>query len=592
MNPSLRWRRGLSATLAVLVGLLASLLGPARPAAAASYVPISGAGSTFSSNAVSSWITDVAQLGMPVSYQPVGSAAGREDFRQRTVDFAVSDLPYGTGDPLPTRGFAYMPGTAGATTFAYNLSIGGQPVTNLRLSGDTIAKIFTGVITEWNDPAIAADNPGLDLPAIGIVPVVPSDSSGTTAQFTQWMLATEGQYWTAYCAVVNLNPCAATPAYPVLAGSAMVGQPGDVGVAGYVAQPQAAGAIGFITYPYALASRLPVAKVLNRAGYYTQPTAGHVGVSLLNAQINMDQSNPATYLTADLSNVYADTDLRTYELSWYSYLIVPTTLEAPLTAAKGFTLADFGRYAICGGQQRLGALGYSPLPLNLVEAGFAQLQRIPGSQVSGLTLEEFLSQCFNPTFSTDGTNTLAATDPMPAACDRQGPTQCATPTIDVQGETIDVNIPQAEGVFTMTVSGTPVQLSDAVLSADNATFESTGQLGAVTIADARHQSQPGWSVSGQVAEFSGDGHTFGGRYLGWTPMVTIQDAAGDVIVGPAVAPGTDPGLAGGGVLAAAAATRGLGTAVLGATLDLRMPSSTPTGLYSTTLTITAVESAG
>jgi hypothetical protein len=240
------------------------------------------------------------------------------------------------------------------------------------------------------------------------------------------MFATQGSYWNAYCAKVGRSPCTQTSAYPVLAGSAMVGQSGDLGVSGYVRQPQADGAIGYVEYSYALVTGFPVAKVLNAAGYYTEPTAGHVAVSLLKAQINMDKSSPL-YLTQDLSQVYTDPDKRTYELSSYSYLILPTSTTAPMTTAKGYTLGAFGAYLLCEGQKPLDQLGYSSLPINLVEAGFQQLQKIPGSQVPSQTTAQIQS-CHNPTFSTNGTNTLAATDPFPPACDQQGTTQCSTGT--------------------------------------------------------------------------------------------------------------------------------------------------------------------
>jgi hypothetical protein len=161
----------------------------------------------------------------------------------------------------------------------------------------------------------------------------------------------------------------------------------------------------------------------------------------------------------------------------------------------------------------------------------------------------------------------------------------------VASETINVSIPNAEGVFTMTVSNTPVQLSDAVLSADRTTFESTGQLGAVTVSDARNQTQPGWSVSGQVGDFSGGGHTFSGGNLSWTPMVVERNPAGDVDAGPTVASGTNPGLTGGSNLARAAAMHGRGICILGATLDLKLPVSTHPSAYSATLTITTMEQA-
>ncbi len=440
MGPApLRWRCPRAVLVAVLLGALVSLAGPARPAAAATYVPISGAGSTWSYNAFNAWIGNVAQYGMRVDYARVGSTTGRSMYKQGTVDWAASDIPYGvkdgvSDDPPPTRGYVYMPDTAGGTTFMYNLKIGTSRVTNLRLSGANVAKIFTGVLTQWNDPAIAADNPSLRLPAIKIVPVVRSDGSGSTSQFTQWLVATQGQSWTAYCARVRRSPCTQTSAYPVLNGSSMVGQSGDLGVAGYVAQAGAVGAIGYVEYSYAIQAGFPVAKVLNAAGYYTEPTAGHVAVSLLAAKINQDKTNKAVYLTQDLSQVYVNRDPRTYELSSYSYLVLPTTTEFGFTTAKGYTLGEFGKYLLCQGQSQVNALGYSALPINLVQAGFGQLQNIPGAQIPTATTD-IIRSCNNPTFSTDGTNTLAKNDPQPPACDRQGTTQCTTGTGGATGGT-------------------------------------------------------------------------------------------------------------------------------------------------------------
>ena len=419
----------------VLTALCAGLLAPVQPALAATFAPISGAGSTWSYNAIHDWITDAAQYGAAINYANLGSTAGRALFGQGVVDFAASEMPYGVQDgtnfdPPPHRGFAYMPDTAGAVTFMYNLSIGGHRVTNLRLSGATIAGIFTNQVIMWNDPKIAADNPGLTLPAIRIVPVVRSDGSGATLDFTQWMLATEPTYWNAYCAAVGRSPCTATAAYPVLPGSAMVSQAGDLGVTGYVSQAQADGAIGYVEYSYALETGFPVANVLNAAGYYTAPTPQNVGVSLLQAQVHSSPSDPL-YGSADLSQVYTDTDPRTYELSYYSYMILPTDSSTGFTSAKGSTLGFFGQYLLCQGQQDVDKLGYAALPINLVEQGYAQLQKVPGASLPATTAA-FIASCNNPTFAVDGTDTLANTAPMPPACDQQGPTQC-TPTTSTGG---------------------------------------------------------------------------------------------------------------------------------------------------------------
>ncbi len=423
--------RLMTAAGVMLTCLCGGLFASAQSASAVSFVPVSGAGSTWSYNAIHDWITNMAQYGLTMNYSPVGSVSGRVEFGQGTVDWGASEVPYGVNDgastnPPPPRGYAYMPDTAGGLSFTYNLHIGTQQVTNLRLSGATIAGIFTGQITMWNDPKIAADNPGLTLPAEQIVPVVRTDSSGATWEFTQWMMATQSSSWTAYCAAVGRSPCTATTAYPVLPGSLMIGQAGDLGVTGYVSQPQAEGAIGYVEYSFARVTGFPVAKVLNAAGYYTAPTPGDVGVSLLKAQVDTNPSDPL-YGTENLSQVYADTDPRTYELSYNSYMILPTDTSDGFTSDKGYTLGFFSQFLLCQGQQDVGKLGYAALPINLVEDAYTQLQKVPGASLPATTAA-FIASCNNPTFAVDGTDTLANTAPMPPACDQQGPTQCTTTT--------------------------------------------------------------------------------------------------------------------------------------------------------------------
>lgn len=390
---------------------------------------ISGAGSSWSSNAIDQWTRNVAaNYGWTVHFDNSGSSAGRQQFTQGTVDFAVSEIPYNLAgsdspDPAPPRQLAYIPIVAGGTAFMYNLAIGGQRVTNLRLSGEVVAKIFTGVITKWNDPAIAADNPKLALPALAIVPVVRSDGSGTTAQLTSWMRSQFPAIWSAYCQKVGKATCGITSNYPVAPGSAFLAQSGSNGVAGFVASSRAAGAITYVEESYALQSRFPVAKVLNAAGYYTEPTASNVAVSLLAAAINTDPLS-SDYLTSNLSGVYSNADPRTYPLSSYSYMIIPTAIESRFTEDKGLTLADFASYFLCEGQQQMDVLGYSPLPVNLATAGLEQIQKIPG----GDPINKSIATCNNPTFTPDGSNKLANEAPQPQACDKVGSDQCLTGT--------------------------------------------------------------------------------------------------------------------------------------------------------------------
>ena len=414
-----------------IAGLAAVLLGvgvavaTAPAAQAATYVPISGAGSSWSANAIDQWRRNVEQYGMRVNYANTGSSDGRNQYRSSTVDFAVSEIPYGLKDsgvvdPPPTRAFAYMPIVAGGTSFMYNLQAGGKRIANMRLSGEVIAKIFTGVITKWDDAAIKADNPSLQLPARQIVPVVRSDGSGSTAQFTAWMANQYPSIWNSYCAKAgrSASPCGLTSNFPVISGKGFIAQPNSQGVAGYVSQTANEGTITYVEYSYALKTGFPVAKVLNKAGYYVAPTASNVAVALLSAKINSD-------LTSNLTQVYNSSDARTYPLSSYSYMIIPTKAESPVTNDKGKTLGAFSYYFLCEGQQQAEELGYSPLPINLVKAGLSQVKRIPGVVAQNINI----TSCHNPTFSASGENTLAKNAPMPSACDKQGATtQCVDAT--------------------------------------------------------------------------------------------------------------------------------------------------------------------
>ncbi|MHB9859518.1 phosphate ABC transporter substrate-binding protein PstS [Streptomyces sp. YIM S03343] len=435
MRPATAFRLG-ATVLALLTALLAVHPPDAR---AVSYTKITGSGSTWSSNALDQWRRNIsANIGLTVNFTANGSSQGREQFKNGVVDFAVSEIPYGlteqgVTDAPPSRGYAYMPIVAGGTAFMYNLKIGGKQVTNLRLSGDSLAKIFTGKVTMWNAAEIRADNPGLTLPARRIVPVVRSDGSGTTAQFTTWLAKEQGSLWRDYCNRTGRgSSCGMTSYYPVLGGSSMIAKSGSLGVSGFVRQPQAEGAITYVEYSYAVKTGFPVAKMLNQSGYYVEPTASSVAVALTGAQINQDK-NSSSYLTQILAGVYRNGDRRTYPLSSYSYMILPTSIggdKNPMTTEKGLSLGTFARYFLCDGQQQAEELGYSPLPKNLVQAGFDQVKRVPGAPTASININD----CRNPTFS-GGVNTLIKNAPYPKSCDKKGSTQCSDGTAGAKQNT-------------------------------------------------------------------------------------------------------------------------------------------------------------
>jgi phosphate transport system substrate-binding protein len=417
--------------LTTFVLLLAATLGAqslllAASAGAAGFSPISGSGSSWIANALDQWRRAVNNLdGMAVNFSADGETNGRAEFRAGQVDFAVSEIPYG-GDggvpvPPPARAFGYLPIVAGGTAFMYNLTISDKRVTNLRLSGETIAKIFTQELTNWADPVIKADNPGLALPARPVVPVVRSDPAGPTAQFTGYLASLYPRIWDAYCqhAGRQIAPCGPSSSYPLTPG--VQAKAGSPGVAGFVAQDSSDGAITYVEYSYARNARFPVVKLLNAANYYVEPTAGNVAVALLNAKVRPD-------LTQDLSQVYTDPDPRAYPLSSYSYLIIPKVTTANFDTGKGRTLSEFAYYAVCEGQQQAGALGYAPLPVNLVQAAVDQVNQIPGATQKINRTD--LGNCHNPTLDSAGADLLIRTIPPPQPCNRKltGVTQCANGT--------------------------------------------------------------------------------------------------------------------------------------------------------------------
>ncbi|MDQ1104566.1 phosphate transport system substrate-binding protein [Nocardioides zeae] len=419
-----------AALVATLLLLLGTTSGNAAAARAVVYAQIEGTGSTWSQLIVEQWIADVEATGMRVAYTGGGSSLGRKNFAQGSTDFAISEIPYqgvdefGNADTAGNRQFAYLPIVAGGTAFTYQLKVGNQQVRNLRLSGATIAKIFTNQITSWDDPAITADNNGRTFPKIPITPVVRADGSGTTAQFTAWLAARHGSTWK------SLFPRGTLTSYFPREGRA-IAQAGSDQVMNTVASSSGNGTIGYVEYSYPVNEDYPVVKVLNEGGYYVEPTQYNVAVALTQARIKTEDPSASDYLTQDLRGVYSSTDPRAYPLSSYSYMIIPVgAQDRRMTTAKRQTLVDFMYYSLCQGQTKAGPYGYSPLPLNLVQAGFTQLARL-GTADGGVELaNRDVRSCNNPTFNGRNLNEnrLATIAPAPAACDKQGAGPCGTDT--------------------------------------------------------------------------------------------------------------------------------------------------------------------
>jgi ABC-type phosphate transport system substrate-binding protein len=429
-------RRGpVWAGAAVIVAVLALLL-RTSPAMASTYETLSGSGSSWASVALIQWANDLASNGLVVNFNPDGSAAGRGDYMQGSqVDFAASDPPFrngndelaNTGAEVPSYGYSYVPDVGGGTAFMYHVTVGGHLVTNLRLSGETIMKIFTGQITNWDDPAITKDY-GAQLPNEPIIPVIRSDGSGATYFFTRWMEHVFPDQWNAFCQRVHPGiklPCPQTEFYPQFGNAKL--ESGSNAVSVYVTSSYGEGSIGYDEYAYALNAHWPVVEMENPGGYYVLPTASNVAVALTQAQINEDPTSP-NFLQQNLDNVYTYNDPRSYPLSSYSYLIVPrdgTKIPPIFNDGVGRSLSTYINFYLCQGQQQAAALGYSPLPINLVSGAFLQVNKIPGT-IGAPNINNY-GACNNPTFTRGGQDILLKDAPYPSKCQKVGePLSCTT----------------------------------------------------------------------------------------------------------------------------------------------------------------------
>ncbi|WP_231977696.1 substrate-binding domain-containing protein [Streptomyces sp. TLI_053] len=421
----------------------ALLLGQAVPAFAAT--TLNADGSSWAGPAIDQWRNDVNPMGIKINFSPSGSAAGRNQWALGQNDFTASDVPFrtqpdsgvgagghenGSGNiENPVYGYSYVPITAGGTAFMYNLTVAGKQVRDLRLSPKTIVEIFTRKITNWNDPRITADY-GKALPSIPMIPIVRSDGSGATAQFTRWMQHTFQAEWEDYCRSINNVPCGDyTEFFPKTAQTKALN--GSDVVANYIMGSAGEGTIGYDEYAFAKGSNWPVVKVLNPGGFFTLPTASNVAVALTAAKIrgvddNTSPSDP-NFLQQNLDGVYVNNDPRSYPVSSYSYLIVPrkdAALPPPprFNDDKGSALSRFISYVLCAGQGKADELGYSPIPRNLVRGGILQTQHVPGN--ASTVDPNTLANCPNPTFTGEEL-TVLKNAPQPSPCDAKGaPLDC------------------------------------------------------------------------------------------------------------------------------------------------------------------------
>jgi phosphate transport system substrate-binding protein len=290
------------------------------------------------------------QSGMVVNYSGVGSGTGRTNLAAGTVNFAGSDSPIPSTELANFKGkkVLYFPILIGPIAVAYNLP---NVSKQIQLTPTVIADIFQAKITKWNDPAIAAINPGVTLPSTPITLAVRSDSSGTTQNFSLFLQTAVGSDW-------KLGS-SSTVAWPSTAHAGA----GNSGVASIV--KSTAGAIGYVDLATAKASSLTFASVKNKAGSYISPSPATATASAATVTVNPDLTFHAVW----------GSDPTAYPITAQSWVLVyakqPNANDAKLLQA-------YISYLVGAGQQLLTSLSYAPLPSSIDSMAKAQLSKITG----------------------------------------------------------------------------------------------------------------------------------------------------------------------------------------------------------------------
>ncbi|MFL5401056.1 MAG: phosphate ABC transporter substrate-binding protein PstS [Myxococcales bacterium] len=326
------------------IGILALA---ALPVLGASKLLINGAGATFPFPLYSKWFSTYNKMHpeVQINYQSIGSGGGIKQVTEKTVDFGASDAPMSDEELSRAQGIQHIPTVMGAVVLVYNV----PGLQSLRLTPETLAGIFLGKISNWNDPALAKDNPGAKLPDTPIAVAHRSDGSGTTYSFTDYLSKVSAQWKSGPGTGKSVN-------WP-----AGLGGKGNEGVTGLVKQNE--GGIGYVELAYANQNKLPVAEMKNHDGAWVKPTLEAVSAAAAKAQI------PDDYRISITDQPGKDA----WPISTFTYLLVYKDMP---DAAKGEALLQFVWWAAHDGQKLASALEYAPLPAPVVSKVESTLRKL------------------------------------------------------------------------------------------------------------------------------------------------------------------------------------------------------------------------
>jgi phosphate transport system substrate-binding protein len=321
----------------MLRALFAAGLFAAAPAMA---VDITGAGATFPYPIYAKWAAAYRQeTGAALNYQSIGSGGGIRQITAKTVDFGASDMPL-KPEELDRHGLLQFPTVIGGDVPVVNLK--GIAPGQLKLSGELLADIYLGKVKRWNDPAVAALNPSLALPASAISVVHRSDGSGTTFIWTNYLSKVSGEWKARVGEGTSVN-------WPT-----GLGGKGNEGVASYV--QRIAGSIGYVEYAYVKQNRMAHALVQNRAGEFVSPSAQTFQAAAAGADW---QKAPGMYL------ILTDAPGRNaWPIAGATFILMHKAQDKPDNAREVLKFFD---WAYRKGGAMAEQLDYVPMPASVVD---------------------------------------------------------------------------------------------------------------------------------------------------------------------------------------------------------------------------------
>jgi phosphate transport system substrate-binding protein len=304
-------------------------------------VKLNAAGATFPYPIYSKWFQEFKkETGIEINYQSIGSGGGITQLTSGTVDFGASDKPLTEEQAAKMRAkVLHFPTVLGAVVPTYNLAGVEKP---LNFTGPALAGMFSGSIKKWNDAAIKATNPGVNLPDSDIVVVHRSDGSGTTFVFTDYLAKVSPEF------KAKIGTPNTSVNWPV-----GLGAKGNEGVAGLVKQTP--NSIGYVELIYALQNKMGYGSVKNAAGKFVRADIASVTAAAAGAAKNMPADFRVSITNAPGPNAYP--------ISTFTWLLVPSTVS---DSAKREEIKKFLSWMLTKGQTYAESLGYAPLPKPVV----------------------------------------------------------------------------------------------------------------------------------------------------------------------------------------------------------------------------------